>query len=123
MGQFWKFLQIHRKDINKPKTLIIGDFNSNSIWDKPDRWWNHSDVVTELESIGISSVYHHISGEQQGLETNPTFYLHRSLKRPYHIDYIFASNDLLYRCALELSNHTDWLAVSDHLPLTVLFEN
>jgi len=40
-GQLWKFLQSHRKDMQKDDCLLLGDLNSNVIWDRSDRWWNH----------------------------------------------------------------------------------
>ncbi|GAB3479278.1 endonuclease/exonuclease/phosphatase family protein [Marinomonas epiphytica] len=116
MGQFWKYLQIHRKELSNRKTIIAGDFNSNVKWDKPDRWWNHSDVIKELADLKVMSLYHKIYNEEQGRETQPTFYLHRNESKPYHIDYIFVSEDLLSRSKLEFPNE-EWLKFSDHRPM------
>jgi len=117
MGQFWKYLQIHREELNKQNTIIAGDFNSNSIWDKQDRWWSHTDTINELTTINIESLYHYQTGEKQGQETQPSFYLHRNTEKPYHIDYFFMSSHLLSVSKVELGNIKDWLTVSDHMPL------
>lgn len=119
MGQFWKYLQIHRGKLNQNNTIIAGDFNSNAKWDKPDRWWNHTDTINELSAINIESLYHHQTGEQQGQETQPTFHLHKKESKPYHIDYIFMSTDLLSNSSIELGKIKKWLSISDHIPLCV----
>lgn len=119
IGQFWKYLQAHRTTIEKRSMIICGHFNSNARWDVWDRWWNHSDVVRELSSIGLESVYHHCTGEHQGKESQPTFFMHRNLARPYHIDYAFASADLFQSSAISIGRAEEWLAFSDHMPVVL----
>ena len=119
IGQFWKYIQIHRSKLSSNNLVLCGDLNSNSIWDEPDRWWNHSDVVKELEEIGIYSLYHSNSNEEQGQETQKTFFMYRHFDKSYHIDYFFVSRDLLDKSSLEISNIRDWATYSDHVPLTL----
>ena len=116
IGQFWKYLQVNKQ--NFTNTIIAGDFNSNVFWDEWDRWWNHSDVIRELEEVGIESWYHKYTGEIQGKEIRPTFYMNRKLERPYHIDYIFGSKDLTDKLkTVEVGDFENWIKLSDHLPL------
>jgi exonuclease III len=120
IGQLWKYLQVNKQYFNK--ILLAGDFNSNTIWDEWDRWWNHSDVVKELKELGIESSYHHYFQEEQGKESRPTFFLHRNLLKPYHIDYVFGSQEFTNSLnELEIGKPEKWLTISDHLPLIVKF--
>jgi len=79
--------------------------------------------MTELNEIGLESIYHHQYKEAQGAETTPTFFLHRNTSKPYHIDYIFASSDLLKTSKLEVGTSDKWLNISDHMPLCVVINN
>jgi exonuclease III len=119
IGQLWKYLQLHKDRIAADKVIICGDFNSNVQWDEWDRWWNHSDVVRELQDINIYSLYHELTGEKQGLESMPTLFMHRKLERAYHIDYAFASKRLfdLEINTIEIGKPEIWLEYSDHMPV------
>jgi exonuclease III len=122
IGQMWKYLQIHKDRLHGTDTIIAGDLNSNAQWDVWDRWWNHSDVVRELNELSITSMYHHITGEDQGDETHPTFYMRRKVERPYHIDYVFATStyrDQLNACTVGCPD--TWLQHSDHMPIICEF--
>ena len=49
------------------RAAIIGDFNSNAIWDHlHKRAVTHTQVVERLESLGIVSAYHVLNHERQG---------------------------------------------------------
>ena len=89
IGQFWKFLQLHKKDMKQHDCIILGDFNSNVKWDKHDAWWRHTEVVEELSQLGFKSLYHHQFQESQGEESEPTFYHQYNLNKGYHIDYVY----------------------------------
>jgi len=119
IGQMWKYLQEHKAVFQGMNMALIGDFNSNVCWDKWDRWWNHSDVVRELGEMGIFSLYHHVHGEPQGSESEPTFYMHRNREKPYHIDYAFVSQHWLAASKITVGKPDQWMEHSDHLPLFI----
>lgn len=121
IGQFWKYLQINKS--NFKKILIAGDLNSNTIWDEWDRWWNHSDVIKELEEINIKSLYHKFFNELQGKETKPTFFLQRNPSKPYHIDYFLSSYDFTQKLKdVEVPEFDKWHHLSDHVPMIITFK-
>ena len=122
IGQAWKYLQAHSARIPNRNAVVLGDFNSNARWDEWDRWWNHSDVVRDLSAVGLSSVYHSQSGELQGKESQPTFFMYRKADRPFHIDYAFASQDILASARLTIGDPSRWLEFSDHMPIVMDFD-
>jgi endonuclease/exonuclease/phosphatase family metal-dependent hydrolase len=102
---------------------MVGDFNSNTIWDKKHRRGNHSSVVERLEEKGILSCYHVHHKQIQGKEKDPTFYLYKHKDKPYHIDYCFAPTEWVNRVKqLEIGDYNEWCNVSDHSPLFVEFD-
>jgi len=97
---------------------LIGDFNSNKIWDTKDIIANHTDVVEFLKLFDIESVYHRQFNEEQGKETQNTFFMNRKFEKPYHIDYVFASNRVTKMgFKLSLESWDNWREKSDHVPL------
>ncbi len=120
--QVWKAINHYKKQLLKGDVLLIGDFNSNRIWDKPRRNGNHTHVVEYLEKMGIQSTYHRHHGMEQGKEAHPTFYLYKNKTRPYHIDYCFASENLSKNLtSVEVGKYDSWRHLSDHVPLIVNF--
>lgn len=120
--QIWKAIHYYRKYLKKTGTILAGDFNSNTIWDKKRRAGNHSNVVKFLEKKGIHSTYHLFHQQDQGREEHPTFYLYRHQNKPYHMDYCFVSADLANRLqSVEIGLFKDWKHYSDHVPVIVTF--
>ena len=122
VGQIWKALNYYDDLLKNKKTILIGDFNSNTIWDKPRREGNHSTVVRLLKSKGIHSTYHKFFKQTQGKEEHNTLFMYRHKDKSYHIDYCFASSDLMRKLShVEIGEHKDWCKHSDHTPLIVTF--
>ena len=122
IGQIWLAVN-HYNDLLGSSTIITGDFNSNKIWDYKARIGTHSDVVAKLAGKGIHSIYHQHFSMEQGKEKHPTFYLQKKVIKPYHIDYCFASKDLLDKVkTIEIGTYENWTAHSDHSPLNIQFE-
>jgi hypothetical protein len=114
-------VEIYRDLIVSQRTVIAGDFNSNTIWDykrPPDQ--NHSGLVCLLTSLGLVSAYHCFFREAQGEESRPTLYLRRDAEKPYHIDYCFIpkawAKDLR---SVAVGTDEPWARYSDHRPLVV----
>ncbi len=119
IAQIWSALNEYKKYL-KDDIIIIGDFNSNKIWDndKPYRIANHSQVVEYLNNYNIISLYHELNREDQGNESVNTFYLYRKKNKGYHIDYCFISNNLINNISnFRIGKFNEWINLSDHCPL------
>ena len=120
--QVWKAIHYYEDLIKENKTILIGDFNSNTIWDRPRREGNHTTVVNKLGSKKILSTYHQYFNQIQVKEEHPTLYLYRHENKPYHLDYCFASNDFIEVLeSVEVGTYRDWTMHSDHKPLIINF--
>ena len=123
IGQVWKALNFYDSLLNNKNIILLGDFNSNTIWDKLPRKVNHSTVVDFLKSKGIHSTYHKFFNQKQGQEDQKTLFMYRHRDKSYHIDYCFASNDFIKKITkVEVGAYSDWNEYSDHTPLIVTFK-
>jgi exodeoxyribonuclease III len=121
--QVWKAIDYYDHFLSDNRTILVGDFNSNTIWDKNYREGNHSAVVKKLEDKKIFSTYHKFYGHEQGKEEHPTLFMYRHQDKPYHIDYCFASIDFIEKLTnVEVGLYDDWTHCSDHKPLFVTFD-
>lgn len=119
IGQVWLAINYYA-ELLRGDTILIGDFNSNKIWDYKARVGDHSDVVNKLANYNIQSTYHRHFEIEQGKEKHPTFFLQRNHNKPYHIDYCFASGIILEKVKnVEIGTYENWSAYSDHAPLTI----
>lgn len=122
--QVWKAINYYKKLMISKPSILIGDFNSNSIWDKEHKIDSHSIVVSTLAEMGIFSTYHSHHNQIQGTEKHPTFFLYKHLDKPFHLDYCFASTAIFQKLkSVEIGKHKQWSKHSDHCPLIVTFKD
>jgi len=122
--QIWKAIHYYDNLLTNKQTILIGDFNSNTIWDRPRREGNHSTVVDYLNKKGIHSLYHKHFKQIQGKEKHPTLYMYRHKNKPYHIDYCFASKAIADKLrSVKIGAYDYWMQYSDHVPVIVTFNS
>ncbi|HWB27974.1 MAG TPA: hypothetical protein VG738_21020 [Chitinophagaceae bacterium] len=122
--QVWKALHHYRRHLSSKRTILAGDFNSNTIWDRKYRKGNHSHVVEFLRKKGIHSSYHLYHKQVQGKEQHPTQYMYRHGDKPYHLDYCFVSTDFAEKIRhVEIGGFDYWSKHSDHVPVMVTFND
>jgi len=121
--QVWKAIHHYDNLLSAKTTILAGDFNSNTIWDRKRRAGNHTNVVKYLEERGIHSAYHIYHDQIQGKEAQPTFYLYKHQNKPYHLDYCFVSAHIAKGLrSVEVGEHAYWTKYSDHVPVMVTFK-
>jgi exonuclease III len=116
-----KAVQMYRTLFEASPTVLMGDLNSNAIWNAHHPVsLNHSSLIDLLSELGLVSSYHHFFGEPQGAETRPTCYLLWDKNRPYHIDYCFIPRTWAAHIkSVEVGSYDEWKQHSDHRPLLV----
>ncbi|HRH48163.1 MAG TPA: hypothetical protein PLP23_05415 [Panacibacter sp.] len=118
--QVWKAIHLYDRKLKSTRTILAGDFNSNTIWDRKYRKGNHTHVVGYLEAKGIFSTYHLHHRQIKGKEQHPTQYMYRHKDKPYHLDYCFVSNDFAKKIqSVEIGAYDLWMQYSDHVPVMV----
>jgi exonuclease III len=123
IGQIYLALEYYQFLLKQP-CIIIGDWNSNKIFDYIKRVGTHSEVVDLLKREGIHSAYHTYFNEEHGQETIPTHFFRKDRSSTFHIDFLFASETILSRLShFEIGTYEQWITFSDHAPLCALFDN
>lgn len=50
--------------------------------------------------------------------------MHKKMKRPYHIDYVFLPEQMLDSTTeFEIGEYSEWIETSDHMPIMIEIEN
>lgn len=118
--QIYRAVEYYASTIKGSDSILIGDLNSSSIWDKPNRETNHTNLIALLGELNICSAYHLINNEPQGKESVPTLYFQRHRNKAYHIDYCFLTQTLLNSSSkVVIGKYDDWISHSDHMPLFI----
>ena len=107
--------------LSNAPSLVMGDFNNEPSYDESPSSKNlFSEHLNTLEKLEMKSLYHESSREPHGAEsTNSHFWAGRKY---FHIDYIFASEQVRKASKFSIMSFEDMKALgvkSDHVPLWV----
>lgn len=106
----------HAAWIRQRPTIMLGDFNNNATYEKGRPW---ADLAALCESLGLVSAYHQFSGEEPGRESQATYFHHRKVTSPWHVDYCFVPSTSVSSLNVSVGRPEEWLGHSDHVALVV----
>lgn len=107
-------------DIGERNTILVGDFNSNAIWDGIKKHGNHADLIQQLNHVQVYSIYHRLLKEEHGEESIPTQYMYKHIDKPYHLDYCcMAENLYTSDLSIDIGEYGKWKPYSDHMPIII----
>jgi len=99
------------------RVVILGDLNTSSRVKTQEL--THPEFVAKAAALGLTSIYHHQTGEIHGQETLATYRHGGSTESAFHIDYCFLSHALLGSASIRVVNRAEWKTRSDHFPIVV----
>ena len=103
--------------------LIMGDTNSCSVFNNHHPKSKNHDVLVELlKGKGLVDAYNYYTGDAEGEEVIPTFYLQRKKDKPYHLDRCFVAPERIVSFKVA-EDHDYWLSLSDHIPVEIVIQN
>lgn len=124
--------------------IICGDLNSSVKFnykhkakDSNGNAKDHTNLDNKLNNKGLFSLYHELTNENNGEETQQTFFQARHLNNSFHLDYVYANRKLIEKTILiengktvyedlpnkfQILDHWKWISLSDHLPLVFEFD-
>ena len=113
-------LRFYRRFLSRRDAVVAGDFNNSVFWDRPGKRTNFGGIANSLAELGLTSVYHAVTGESFAQERHSTLWFLKRPRQGYHIDYCFAPKTWLsHPASVWVGRHEDWLAHSDHAPLLI----
>lgn len=110
-------LESNKENIDE-SFMFIGDFNSNVNLDghhKAGKTWRN--CLEKFAALGLSDIYHATTGNEEGKEKFPTFFLQKHLEKPMHLDHCMARKESIK--SFKVLSFYKWLNYSDHLPIVV----
>ena len=116
------FFQLNESLFTKD-LLIMGDTNSCSVFNNHHpKSKNHDVLVDLLKGKGLVDAYNYCTGDVEGEEVIPTFYLQRKKDKPYHLDRCFVAPERIFSFKVA-EDHDYWLSLSDHIPVEIVIKD
>ena len=112
-------------DAGEENVIVAGDFNASARFDSQNAARHSFDHIAQrLHAKGLHSLWHIKEGQVFGQETVPTYYHQWKREQPFHIDFMFASDNLVKRLkSFSIGDFDVWCQNhSDHAPLIAEFD-